>query len=156
MNQQQWMRSNKSELGQRCQDFTWRRRLDTRRSAARRPFTFQFQTRVAIITKDFVIRSSRYAVYESSEVSRTRCWLEDENDYLMCKLFCDFFNSVICDLFKLEEDEKKGDDNIQTQPSASSTHAQCPRLVLMFRSYPMPFIKTELPKPSPKCWLTCR
>ena len=62
--QQQWMRSNKSELGQRCQDFTWRRRLDTRRSAARRPFTFRFQTRVAIIiiTKDIVYRSSRYAV----------------------------------------------------------------------------------------------
>ena len=61
--QQQWMRSNKSELGQRCQDFTWRRRLDTRRSAARRPFTFQFQTRVAIIiTKDIVYRSSRYEV----------------------------------------------------------------------------------------------
>ena len=59
---QQWMRSNKSEFSQRCQDFTWRR-LDTRRSAARRPFTIQFQTRVAIIiTKDVVYRSSRYAV----------------------------------------------------------------------------------------------
>ena len=61
---QQWMRSNKSEFSQRCQDFTWRRRLDTRRSAARRPFTIQFQTRVAIIiiTKDIVYRSSRYEV----------------------------------------------------------------------------------------------
>ena len=60
---QQWMRCNKSEFSQRCQDFTWRRRLDTRRSAARRPFTVQFQTRVAIIiTKDVVYRSSRYAV----------------------------------------------------------------------------------------------
>ena len=60
---QQWMRSNKSEFSQRCRDFTWRR-LDTRRSAARRPFTFQFQTRVAIIiiTKDIVYRSSRYEV----------------------------------------------------------------------------------------------
>ena len=69
---QQWMRSNNSEFSQRCRDFTWRR-LDTRHSAARRPFMFPFQTRVAIITKDIVIRSSRYAVYESSEVSRTRC-----------------------------------------------------------------------------------
>ena len=57
---QQWMRCNKSEFSQRCQDFTWRR-LDPRRSAARRPFTIQFQTRVAIIiTKDIVYRSSRY------------------------------------------------------------------------------------------------
>ena len=59
---QQWMRCNKSEFSQRCQDFTWRR-LDPRRSAARRPFTIQFQTRVAIIiTKDIVYRSSRYEV----------------------------------------------------------------------------------------------
>ena len=59
---QQWMRSNNSEFSQRCQDFTWRK-LATRRSAARRPFTIQFQTRVAIIiTKDIVYRSSRYAV----------------------------------------------------------------------------------------------
>ena len=59
---QQWMRSNNSEFSQRCRDFTWRR-LATRRSAARRPFMFQFQTRVAIIiTKDIVYRSSRYEV----------------------------------------------------------------------------------------------
>ena len=59
---QQWMRCNKSEFSQRCQDFTWRR-LDPRRSAARRPFMFQFQTRVAIIImKDIVYRSSRYEV----------------------------------------------------------------------------------------------
>ena len=50
---QQWMRSNNSEFSQRCRDFTWRR-LATRHSAARRPFTIQFQTRVAIITKDIV------------------------------------------------------------------------------------------------------
>ena len=60
--QQQWMRSNKSESSQRCQDFTWKK-LATRHSAARRPFTIQFQTRVAIIiTKDIVYRSSRYEV----------------------------------------------------------------------------------------------
>ena len=59
---QQWMRSNNSEFSQRCRDFTWRR-LATRHSAARRPFTIQFQTRVAIInTKDIVYRSSRYEV----------------------------------------------------------------------------------------------
>ena len=59
---QQWMRSNNSEFSQRCSDFTWRR-LATRHSAARRPFTIQFQTRVAIIiTKDIVYRSSRYEV----------------------------------------------------------------------------------------------
>ena len=59
---QQWMRSNNSEFSQRCRDFTWRR-LATRHSAARRPFTIQFQTRVAIIiTKDIVYRSSRYKV----------------------------------------------------------------------------------------------
>ena len=59
---QQWMRSNNSEFSQRCRDFTWRK-LATRHSAARRPFTIQFQTRVAIIiTKDIVYRSSRYEV----------------------------------------------------------------------------------------------
>ena len=74
---QQWMRCNKSEFSQRCQDFTWRRRLDTRRSAARRPFTFRFQTRVAIITKDFVYRSSRYAVLRVvSGSNKTRCEME--------------------------------------------------------------------------------
>ena len=47
-------------------------------------------------------------------------------------------------------------DNIQTQPSDSSTHAQCTDLVLLFRSYHCHHINTELPKPSPKCCLTCR
>ena len=72
---QQWMRSNKSEFSQRCRDFTWRR-LATRHSAARRPFTIQFQTRVAIIiTKDIVYRSSRYEVLRvvNSIKTKTRC-----------------------------------------------------------------------------------
>ena len=74
---QQWMRSNNSEFSQRCQDFTWRRRLDTRRSAARRPFTFWFQTRVAIITKDIVYRSNQYAVLRVvSGSNKTRCEME--------------------------------------------------------------------------------
>ena len=75
---QQWMRSNNSEFSQRCRDFTWRR-LATRHSAARRPFTIQFQTRVAIIiTKDIVYRSSRYEVLRvvNSIKTKTRCKME--------------------------------------------------------------------------------
>ena len=75
---QQWMRSNNSEFSQRCRDFTWRR-LATRHSAARRPFTIQFQTRVAIIImKDIVYRSSRYEVLRvvNSIKTKTRCKME--------------------------------------------------------------------------------
>ena len=71
------MRSNKSEFSQRCRDFTWRRTLDPRHSAARRPFMFQFQTCVAIIiTKDIVYRSSRYAVLRVVSSIKTRCEME--------------------------------------------------------------------------------
>ena len=74
---QQWVRCNKSELSQRFRDFTWRR-LYTRRSAARRPFTFPFQTRVAIIiTKDTVYRSNQYAVLRVvSGSNKTKCEME--------------------------------------------------------------------------------
>ena len=45
---------------QRCRDYAWRR-LNIRRSAARRPnkFQYRFQTRVAIAV-DIVYRSSQY------------------------------------------------------------------------------------------------
>ena len=53
---------------QRCRDYAWRR-LDTRRSAARRPnkSQYRFQTRVAIAV-DIVYRSSQYSAggYKSS------------------------------------------------------------------------------------------
>ena len=58
---------------QRCRDYAWRR-LDTRRSAARRPnmFQYRFQTRVAIAV-DIVYRSSQYTAggYESSRDVQT-------------------------------------------------------------------------------------
>ena len=58
---------------QRCRDYAWRR-LDTRRSAAKRPnkFQYRFQTRVAIAV-DIVYRSSRYSegVYVSSRDVQT-------------------------------------------------------------------------------------
>ena len=58
---------------QRCRDYAWRR-LDTRRSAERRPNKFQhrFQTRVAIAV-DIVYRSSQYTAggYKSSRDVQT-------------------------------------------------------------------------------------
>ena len=82
---QKWIQSNKSEFSQRCRDFTWRRTLDPRHSAARRPFMFQFQTRVAIIiiTKDIVYRSSRYAVLRVVSSIKTRCKMEANLYYVL-------------------------------------------------------------------------
>ena len=58
---------------QRCRDYAWRR-LNIRRSAARRPnkFQYRFQTRVAIAV-DIVYRSSQYSAggYKSSRDVQT-------------------------------------------------------------------------------------
>ena len=58
---------------QRCRDYAWRR-LNIRRSAARRPnmFQYRFQTRVAIAV-DIVYRSSQYTAggYELSRDVQT-------------------------------------------------------------------------------------
>ena len=60
-------------------------------------------------------------------------------------------------MFEIEEDEKKGgDDIIQTQPSASSTHAPCVHLVLLFRLISSILIKYRVTKTFSKCSLTCR